>query len=273
MIGSGAALGELDPAWMHGRRDSDGVRLGDELVRIGYLGEPHHRPTTGTACLELHIEQGPVLDAAEVPIGIVEGIVGITWIEVAVTGESAHAGPTPMGSRRDALAAAAALVTAAIDLGRLGGPPRAATVGRMDVSPNIINTIPGEVRFSVDFRASDLTELDAMVESLREAADRIAAANGVAIVVDRFWTSTPAAFDPPVIAQIARACGDLGVEPLRLWSGAGHDSRYTANVMPTGMIFVRSRGGVSHCEAERSDPDDIALGANLLLQTALALAI
>jgi N-carbamoyl-L-amino-acid hydrolase len=272
MIGSGAALGEFDSAWMHDRRDPDGVRLGNELGWIGYLGEPQHRPTTGTACLELHIEQGPVLDVAEVPVGIVEGIVGITWIDVTVTGESAHAGPTPMGSRHDALAAAAELVTAAIDLGRQGGPPRAATVGRLDVSPNVINTIPSVVRLSVDFRASDLTELDAMVEALRDAANRIAAAKGVAIAVDRFWTSTPVSFDPSVIAQITRACGHLKVEPLRLWSGAGHDSRYTANVMPTGMIFVRSRGGVSHCEAEYSDPDDIALGANLLLQTALALA-
>jgi N-carbamoyl-L-amino-acid hydrolase len=272
MIGSGAALGTFDADWMRARSDVSGVRLGDELDRIGYAGSQRNRPPVGRAYLELHIEQGPVLDDAARPVGIVDGILGITWMNITLTGQAVHAGPTPMPDRHDALAAAAETVLAVRDIGTGAGSPCVGTVGRLEVSPNVINTIPGSVRLGADFRSPDDDGLDAMVADLAAHAHDIAARHGVAIEIDRFWTSSPVAFDSGVIEVIASACEAVGVQPVHLWSGAGHDARYAANVQPAGMIFVRSRGGVSHCEAELSDPEDIALGAAVLLHAALLLA-
>jgi N-carbamoyl-L-amino-acid hydrolase len=272
MIGSGTATGVFEADWMHARTDREGIRLGSELERIGYLGQQRHRPPIGRAYLELHIEQGPVLDDLRKPVGIVQGILGITWVEITVTGRSDHAGPTPMPGRRDALVAAADIVRAVRTIGEAHGAPSVGTVGRLDVQPNVVNTIPGSVRMSADFRAPTLELLDSMVDRLQGCVDDIASTRDVEIAVDRFWTSTPVAFDSAVIATIEQACDAVGVERIYHWSGAGHDARYAAEVQPAGMIFVRSRGGVSHCEDELSDEADIALGASVLLHAALLLA-
>ena len=272
MLGSGAALGVFDPAWMHERRDGQGCRLGDELTRIGYLGEARHRPLNAFAAIELHVEQGPVLDDADEPIGVVAGIVGITWIDVVVTGVSAHAGPTPMSLRRDAMVGAGEVIALAHAIVSQGGSPRVSTIGRCEVEPNVINTIPGRVRLGIDFRAGSDHELDAMETALREGAASIANRHQLGIELDRFWTSSTVRFDPLVQSAIQRACNAVGASTRDVWSGAGHDSRYTADRYPTGMIFVRSRGGVSHTERELSIPMDVCLGANVLLQAVLDLA-
>lgn len=272
MIGSGAALGVFEPNWMLGRTDQDGLVLGEELARIGYAGESANRPRPGAAYLELHIEQGPVLDDLDRPVGLVEGILGITWIDIVVNGRSAHAGPTPMSLRNDALVAAAGVVQAVREIGASEGVPAVGTVGRVNVEPNVLNTIPGTVRLGADLRASTTEQLDRMVGALESRYRELAAAEGVEITLDRFWTIAPTPFDSGVMAAIERACEVVGVEPMRLWSGAGHDAKYAADAMPAGMIFVRSRGGVSHCEEEFSTDEDIALGTNVLLQAALSLA-
>jgi N-carbamoyl-L-amino-acid hydrolase len=272
MTGSGGATGAVAASWVQDRRDRDGHRLGDELARIGYLGEQRHRPPIGHACLELHIEQGPVLDDLDRPIGIVEGIVGITWLDVMIAGAAAHAGPTPMVSRRDALVAAAEVVQAVREIGTAGEPPVAGTVGRFEVQPGVVNVIPGAVRMSVDFRAPDEETLHAMVKTLRRTAQEIGARHSVDIDVQQFWTSLPVRFDPGVVERLEAACAAAGIEPVYLWSGAGHDARHTADVMPTGMLFVRSRGGVSHCEQEFSAMEDISIATTVLLHAALALA-
>lgn len=272
MLGSGTATGAFDAEWMGNRRDSTGVRLGDELDRHGYAGQQRFRPPIGRAYLELHIEQGPVLDDLDQPVGIVSGILGITWLDIVITGRSDHAGPTPMNLRRDALVAAAEVIQAVQEIGTSAGPPCVGTVGRLDVTPNVVNTIPGAVRLSADLRSPTDAHLDAMVTALQHRLRDIGQRHGVGIDADRFWTSTPAAFDPYVIDIIGKACDTVGVERHCLWSGAGHDAKYAAEVQPAGMIFVRSRGGVSHCEEEFSEPEDIALGVNVLLHAALALA-
>lgn len=272
MLGSGAALGVFEPGWTHERRDGRGCRFGDELSRIGYLGDARHRPLNAFAGLELHIEQGPVLDDADEPIGVVTGIVGITWIDVVVIGVSAHAGPTPMPLRRDAMVGAGEMIALAHAIGSQGGSPRASTVGRCEVEPNLINTIPGRVRLGIDFRAGSDAELDAMEAALREGAAAVANRHRLEIEIDRFWISSTVQFDPDVQSAIRRACSAVGYSARDVWSGAGHDSRYTADRYPTGMIFVRSRGGVSHTERELSGPEDVCLGANVLLRTALDLA-
>lgn len=271
MMGSGVACGVFDREWACDRTDRDGVRLGDELRRIGFQGERNNRPPTGAAYLELHIEQGPVLDDADIPVGIVEGIVGITWINVRILGQADHAGPSPMALRRDALAAAAEIILVVEHLASESGPPVVGTVGRFDLEPNIINTIPSQVEMSVDFRHRDAEGLKRLVDRLIESADEIETRRGVDIQLERFWTSPPTAFDARIVDAVALAADAVGAQSRRLWSGAGHDAKYAAEMTSTGMIFVRSRGGLSHCEQEFSESDDIIAGVATLLQTVVAL--
>jgi N-carbamoyl-L-amino-acid hydrolase len=268
MMGSGVAYGVFDRAWADDRTDREGIRFGDALDAIGERGDIANRPAPGSAYLELHIEQGPVMDDAGVAVGIVEGILGITWINVVIEGQADHAGPSPMALRRDALAAAAEVISMVEALAIETGPPVVGTVGRLAPEPGLINVVPGRVEMSVDLRHMDDGGLDALVAAFTERAGAIVERRGVEIAIDRFWTIAPTRFDPGVVAAIA---GAAGPEAMRLWSGAGHDAKYAADAGPAGMIFVRSRGGLSHCEAELSEPDDIVAGVATLLQTVLAL--
>jgi beta-ureidopropionase / N-carbamoyl-L-amino-acid hydrolase len=271
MLCSGAVAGRFGRDYVYDRRDRDGRRFGDELRRIGYLGAEGDRPGPAAAYLELHVEQGPVLEGAGLPVGVVEGIVGITWLEVVVTGHADHAGPSPMTSRRDALAAAAGLVAAVERLAR-ATEGAVGTVGRLAVEPNAINTIPGRVVMSADFRHAQGETLDVLVDGLGAVAREIEDERKVDISIERFWTSEPTPFDAGVVAAVEAACRELGLGYGRLWSGAGHDAKYAQDVWPAGMIFVRSEGGLSHCEEERSSPADLEAGANVLLRAAVALA-
>ncbi|MDI3340422.1 MAG: Zn-dependent hydrolase [Sphaerobacter sp.] len=272
LLASGGVTGRFSREYVYGRTDAEGRRFEDELRRIGYLGDEANRPARAAAYLELHIEQGPVLEDAGVPVGVVEGIVGITWMEVTVIGQSDHAGPSPMRLRRDPLVAAARIIDAVDRLVRAQDDVAVGTVGRMKVEPNTINTIPGRVIFSVDLRHPDPATLDAMVERFRQEVDAITAAGGVSATVDRFWTSEATPFAPQVVQAVQAAVDALGLPHRRLWSGAGHDAKYVADVSPAGMIFVRSQGGLSHCEQEYSTSEDIEAGANVLLNAALRLA-
>jgi N-carbamoyl-L-amino-acid hydrolase len=271
MMASGAVAGRFTRDYVHGRADRAGVRFGDELRRIGYLGDEANRPGPAAAYLELHIEQGPALEAAGQPVGIVEGIVGITWTEVTIEGHADHAGPSPMELRHDALAAAARIISGVEEAARETSDA-VGTVGRIQAEPNVINTIPGRVVMSADFRHPDRATLDGLVDGLRELAADVAAERGVTIGIERFWTSEPTPFDSSVVAAVADAAAALDLPAMRLWSGAGHDAKYAQDIWPSGMIFVRSAGGLSHCEDEYSAPADLAAGANVLLQAALRLA-
>ncbi len=272
MTCSGAVFGRFERDYIYNRQDRDGLRFEDELRRIGYLGDASHRPSRASAYLELHIEQGPVLEAAGMPVGVVEGIVGITWSEVTWVGQADHAGPSPMRLRRDALGAAARLVTAVEAIALQDEDPAVATVGRILAEPNVINTIPGKVVMSVDFRNLDGGKLDGMIAELEGAVRDISNRTGVEGSVNRFWTSEPTPFTPEVVAVVEKACASLDLPVHRLWSGAGHDAKYVAGGTAAGMIFVRSQGGLSHCEAEFSDPADIEAGTNVLLLATCALA-
>lgn len=272
MMASGAVFGRFERDYVYDRVDRSGVRFEDELRRIEYVGDAANRPGRASAYLELHIEQGPVLEADGLPVGVVEGIVGITWSDVTWTGQADHAGPSPMRLRRDALSAAAKLVSAVEAIARETGDPAVGTVGRIVAEPNVINTIPGRVVMSVDFRHPDPATLEAMNAEMTARARRISTESGVEVAIDRFWTSEPTPFDPMVVKTVAGACEQLGLPHRRLWSAAGHDAKYVAGGCAAGMIFVRSRGGLSHCEEEYSSPEDIAAGANVLLQATLALA-
>ena len=271
MMCSGAVAGRFDRAYVYDRTDRDGLRFEDELRRIGYLGDEASRPGPAAAYLELHVEQGPVLEAENAPVGVVLGIVGITWLEVALEGRADHAGPTPMTMRRDALVAAAQLVTGVEAMAR-DTDEAVATVGRLTVEPNVINTIPGRVVMSVDFRHPSADTLDALVAGLHDLAAEVQTETGVAIAINRFWTSEPTPFDPTVVEAIQASCDELGLPSRRLWSRAGHDAKYMQAVCPAAMIFVRSVAGLSHCEQEFSTPEDLEAGANVLLRATLRLA-
>jgi N-carbamoyl-L-amino-acid hydrolase len=208
------------------------------------------------------------MDDAGVAVGIVEGILGITWINVVIEGQADHAGPSPMALRHDALAAAAEVISMVEALAIESGPPVVGTVGRLAPEPGLINVVPGRVEMSVDLRHMENDGLEALVATFTERAGAMATRRGVDIAIDRFWTIAPTRFDARVVAAVADAAG---ADAMRLWSGAGHDAKYAADVGPAGMIFVRSRGGLSHCEDERSDPDDIVAGVATLLKTVLAL--
>jgi N-carbamoyl-L-amino-acid hydrolase len=271
MTSSGVISGAFTASYVHDRTDRAGLRFGDELARIGFAGAATDRPRPG-AYLELHIEQGPVLESLALPVAAVDGIVGITWNEVTVTGQPDHAGPSPMHLRRDPLMASAELILEVERIALDRDETAVATVGRINAEANIINTIPGIVRFSVDFRHQDPEILDDQVSLLRHAATTIAKSRNVEIAIDRFWTSAPTPFDREILDTIEQVIGTLGHPVHHMWSGAGHDARYIADICPSAMIFVRSQAGLSHCETEFSLPEDIAAGANVLLQTALRLA-
>ncbi|MCA9880850.1 MAG: hydantoinase/carbamoylase family amidase, partial [Thermomicrobiales bacterium] len=207
---SGAFAGRFSRAYIHDRVSRDGLRCGDELQRIGYLGEEANRPGPAAAYLELHIEQGPALESAGLPVGVVEGVVGMTWSRVTVYGHANHVGTTPMAMRKDALAAAASIIAGVERLGR-GTPGAVATVGRITAEPNLNGVIPGRVVCNVDFCHRDAATLDTLVEGLRWLAAETATERGVAVMVDRFWTSEPAPFAPEVIATVEEACATTGV--------------------------------------------------------------
>ena len=269
MQGSGAAIGIFAETEVNDRIDREGKRFGDELDRIGYRGDRKYRPLPASAYLELHIEQGPVLEDAGQAVGIVDGIVGITWIEVTITGQSDHAGPSPMRLRRDPLVAAAEIIEGVERIATMEDEIAVATVGRLTVEPNVINTIPGRVVFSVDFRHPSLDVLETQVNRLEALVGHVCSERGVQGKVDRFWTSEPTPFDSGVIDAIRESAEALGIDAGDLWSGAGHDAKFAADVCPSGMIFVRSKGGLSHCEEEESTREDIEAGANVLLGAAM----
>lgn len=271
MQAAGAVAGRFTREYVYERTDRSGLRFIDELRRIGFEGAAEHRPKPAAA-LELHIEQGPVLEAAGVPVGVVGGIVGITWIEVVLEGQTDHAGPSPMHLRHDALAAAAKIISGVEQLARDCDETAVSTVGRLQIEPNIINTIPGRAVFSVDFRHREPAVLERQVAALEDLVARVCRERGVNGAVRRFWTSEPTPFDANVVGAVAEAVAELGLPRFDLWSGAGHDSKYVAEICPAGMIFVRSQGGLSHCETEYSTPEDIAAGADVLLGAALRLA-
>jgi N-carbamoyl-L-amino-acid hydrolase len=272
MIGSGVMAGKIPLEDAYNARDRDGLRLGDELERIGYLGSELCIPRPLRAYLELHIEQGPILEEEHLSVGVVEGIVAIAWSRLTLTGVQDHAGPTPMRIRHDALVAAAEIVRGVREIPRKIGGDMVATVGRLDVAPNIPNAIPGRVTMSVDLRAPDEHHITRGLGLLDRLVKDAARAEGVTYELEHYWRVPRTHFDLEVVDTIEAAVRSLGCSHRRILSGAGHDAQYMAVICPTGMIFVPSRGGRSHCEEEFTPMDDIEHGANTLLLAAARLA-
>ncbi len=272
MIASGVYAGLFDKQYAWARADSEGKTIGEELRRIGYFGDVACGEHPLGALLEAHIEQGPILEAEQNQIGVVIGGQGQRWYDVILRGQDSHAGSTPMRGRRDALVAAADLIGRIQALAHDLAPHAVSTVGEMTVLPNSRNTIPGEVRFSVDLRNPDAGVLAEMDARFRADTESVAASHGVASQIDEIWDKPPVQFDPACIAAVESAAGELGYRHQRIVSGAGHDACQVCEVVPTSMIFVPCAGGLSHNEAESAEPADLEAGCNVLLQSMLALA-
>jgi len=273
MLGSLVYVGGMSVEEALDVRDAAGLRLGDELESIGYAG-PVPCPSTCVphAYVELHVEQGPVLEDEAITIGAVTGVQGISWTEVTITGQSAHAGTTPMRLRRDPGYAAAEVTTAAREIAREMGGTQVATVGRMEFRPNLVNVVPAEVVMTVDLRNTDETLLRQAERRFVEVCDRLAASEGVTISRRTLARFEPVEFDPAMIDLVADTARRLGHSTLRMPSGAGHDAQMLARRCPTSMIFVPSVNGLSHNIAEFTQPADVTAGCDVLLQVMLELA-
>lgn len=267
MLGSLVYVGGMPLEEALSITDRDGLAVGDELQRIGYAGAAPCPAGPPHAYLELHIEQGPVLEAEGVQIGAVTGVQGISWTELTVTGQSNHAGTTPMHLRHDAGYVAAAITVAVRELHPLVG-----TVGRLDLHPDLVNVVAAKAVLTLDVRDTDEAALGAAEKSLKDRWEQLAADEGCAIEARTLARFEPVAFDEgmvDLVEEVARSCG-LSVQ--RLPSGAGHDAGMLARVCPAGMVFVPSVQGISHNPAERTEPADIGHGADVLLELVLRLA-
>jgi len=272
MIASGVMAGRISLEDAYNARDRDGIRLVDALERIGYLGSEPCVARPFRAYLELHIEQGPRLEEEGLSVGVVEGIVAISWSRLTIHGVQDHAGPTPMRVRHDALVAAAEVVTGVRRIAREIGGDLVTTVGSLTVSPNIVNAIPGRVTLSIDMRDPRDATLDRALPMLDRVVKEACEREGVQYELEHYWRVPFTPFAPEVVAAVERAARAVGARHRRILSGAGHDAQYMAAIGPAGMVFVPSRNGRSHCEEEFTPMDDVEQGANTLLLAALELA-
>ena len=268
MGGSGVFAGVFTEAHGLAIADADGKTIGEELKRIGYAGDQKIGGRPFKAFFEAHIEQGPVLEAERKTIGVVQGIQGIRWFDVTVTGRENHAGTTPMNRRNDALLGAARIIDA-INAVALAFPPGVSTVGVVRVGPNSRNTIPGSVYFSVDLRHPRDEDLLKMKAGLEARVAEICHALGLEGRCTEIWHSPAVHYHSDCIASVRRAAEALGHSYRDIVSGAGHDAGYISRVAPVGMIFVPCADGVSHNEVESATPEDLAAGCNVLLRAML----
>jgi N-carbamoyl-L-amino-acid hydrolase len=272
MLGSSVYSGALDLSEALNTAGVDESIYGVELERIGYAGDMRPGEIQPSAYLELHIEQGPILDRDKIPLGVVEGVVGISWWEVTVTGSANHAGTTPIEMRRDAGLAAAKLVEKIREIAvKVGGDQRS-TCGMIKYFPNAINVIPGKVVMTVDLRNSSETGLADAERRLLTCSREIEVSDGVSIDVKMLEKVPAVKFDDSIVSSLEKVSKSLGIQSRRMISGAGHDAQLMARICPSAMIFIPSIGGISHSPEENSSPEALGDGANTLLHALLMLA-
>lgn len=250
----------------------DGAILGDELERIGYRGPAPLPAPAPHAFVEMHIEQGPVLEAAGIQIGAVTGVQGISWTELTLTGQSNHAGTTPMHLRHDAGYVAARIAAFVRELALDIGGSQVGTVGAIDLHPDLVNVVAARATMTVDLRNTDEALLGHAEARLAAFVDDVATAEGVRVARRRLARFEPVAFDPRVVDLVDAVATSHGRTVARLPSGAGHDAQMMARSCPAGMVFVPSVNGISHNPAEHTSADDLEAGANVLLQVLLRLS-
>jgi len=270
MMGSGVFAQAFTLEHAYAATDTEGKTVKGELERIGYIGEqvPGDHPIG--AYFETHIEQGPVLEDHDKTIGVVTGVLGIRWYDCVVTGMEAHAGPTPMALRRDALQVATRLMQEVVACAHRHPPHGRGTVGMVQVHPNSRNVIPGRVKFSIDLRNATDALCEAMDADIRAVAAKLSQESGLPIEITPVSAYPAQPFHADCIAAVQKAADTLGYSNMRAVSGAGHDAVYMARLAPAGMIFIPCKDGISHNEIEDATPEHIEAGCNVLLQAMLS---
>ena len=269
MMGSGVFAKAFTLEHAYAAKDTTGKSVKEELERIGYLGpeEPGQHPIG--AYFETHIEQGPVLEDNDKTIGVVEGVLGIRWFDCTVSGMEAHAGPTPMNLRKDAMQVAAPIMQEIVACALRHAPHGRGTVGMVQVHPNSRNVIPGQVKFSVDLRNSTDALVDQMAAEVQAYAAALASKTGLSIQFELVSSYPAQVFHKECVDAVAKAAQALGYSNMPAVSGAGHDAVYMARLAPTGMIFIPCKDGISHKEIEDAQPEHITAGCNVLLHAML----
>nr|WP_247384372.1 Zn-dependent hydrolase [Bradyrhizobium sp. 143] len=272
MLSSGVWAGVFSRDWAYARQDAEGRCFASELARSGYMGDVPCRRQDWRCHLELHIEQGPVLDSERRQIGVVTAAQGIRCFDVTITGKASHAGTTPMHRRKDAFVAAAKVVVELEAIARAYGPNAVLTVGRIAVEPASRNVIPGLATFSIDLRHPEEHTLNQLENEIRRAVADACARDLLGSRIDVLSSLSPVAFDPTCLDVIRLATDRLGYSRLDVVSGAGHDSCHVAGHVPTAMVFIPCQDGLSHNEKESIEPEEAEAGCNVLLQAVLVLA-
>lgn len=271
MLASGVVSGQFEAQWVYDIKDTEGYRYEDELERIGYKGKNENRMGNVKAYLEPHIEQGPVLDAAGKNLGIVTGALGITGLDITIRGEANHAGTTPMSHRKDPLCAAAEAVCQIRQNCIEFGEPAVITNGIINALPASKNIVPGEVYFSIDLRYHTDEGMYELEKQTRDIIEKACNEHGVNVEINQYWRAKPAKFSDAVIKCVEEAAHENDMNSMRIISGAGHDAVFINDIVPTGMIFVPSIKGMSHCPQEDTKWEDIVKGAEVTADVLLKL--
>ena len=272
MLASGVFAGVHDQGWAYARKDAEGKSFGDELERIGWRGDEEVGARRMHAFFELHIEQGPILEAEGKQIGVVTHGQGLSWTQVTITGKDAHTGSTPMPMRRDAGLGMARVLEKVNEIALSHAPHAVGAAGHIDVYPNSRNVIPGKAVFTVDFRSPDLKVIEDMEARLRTEAQAICDAMGLEVAFEKVGGFDPVEFDAGCVAAVRKAAERLGLSHMNLISGAGHDACWINRVAPTAMVMCPCVDGLSHNEAEEISPDWAEAGANVLFHAVVETA-
>ncbi|CAN5479518.1 Zn-dependent hydrolase [soil metagenome] len=272
MMASAAYVGDFTTDNILARKDIDGVTVGEALDSIGYRGEAAVGTQKFTSFVELHIEQGPILEAEGKTIGVVDSGQGVLWYDGQITGFESHAGSTPMNLRRDALATLSEIVLAVERIASGFGSKAVGTIGEAVIASPSRNVIPGAIAFTIDMRSADAQIMDHLHNAMMDAAADIAAHRKVDVKIEKVWHKPPTHFDKTLVDAVEAAATALGYSHRRITSGAGHDACNLNTIMPAAMVFVPCKDGVSHNELEDATQADCTAGANVLLHTVLSLA-
>ncbi len=272
MIGSGVFAGTFSLDYAYSCTDKEGRTLGEELVKIGYQGTAPLGGRAYKSTFELHIEQGPILEAEGKSVGVVTGVQGIHWYDLILRGKETHAGPSPMSYRVDPVKAAIPLLQQVYQLAETYAPDARVTIGYLDATPGVKNTVPGQLKVSLDFRHPDADILERMDGDLKTIISETSQHTAVQFKLEDIWYSPPVAFDQNCITAVQEAVNLLQIPAIQMVSGAGHDAVYLAGYAPTSMIFIPCEDGLSHNELENAYPADVAAGTNVLLHATLLMA-
>lgn len=271
MIGSGVFSGDFTLEYAYAREDNEGKKLGDELLNIGYKGIDIVTPDMYDASFEVHIEQGPILEAEKKSVGIVTGVQGIRWYDLVIHGKETHAGPSPMSFRKDPVKYVYPILADLYGMIDDFSPKGRLTIGYMDASPATRNTVPGSLTVSIDLRHPDEEKLSEMDQRFKNIVTNQASIHNFEAEVSQIWHSPSVVFAEKCVDVVRSSVKSLGVSSMELVSGAGHDSVYVSKVIPTSMIFIPCKDGLSHNELESAKKEDVINGTNVLLNAVLNL--